>query len=81
MVDRVEVDAEYSSPGLAVGATITPIRRQNLERVTDVRSTFIEHPWHFYFMRGHSLVELAKNDSSTADIIVHSMYIYVLLHS
>ena len=38
VVDRVEVDVEYSSPGLAVDATITstassssssPVRRQN----------------------------------------------------
>ena len=29
-------------------------------------------PWHFYFMRGHSLVELTERDDSAADIIVHS---------
>ena len=34
-------------------------------------------PWHFYFMRGHSLVELNEHDDSTADIIVHSMYTYM----
>ena len=28
-----------------------------------------------------SLVELAEHDNSAADIMVHSMYIYVLLHS
>ena len=38
-------------------------------------------PWHFYFMRGHLLVELTEHDNSTADIIVQSLYIYVLLHS
>ena len=40
-------------------------------------------PWHFYFMREHSLVELTEHDDSAANIIVHSMYvyIYVLLHS
>ena len=39
-------------------------------------------PWHFCFMRGHSLVELTEHDDSAADIILHSMlYIYVLLHS
>ena len=42
-------------------------------------------PWHFYFMRGHSLVDLTEHDNSAADIMVHSMYIpgtvYVLLHS
>ena len=38
--------------------------------------------WHFYFVRGHSLVKLTEHDnSSAADIIVHSMYIHVLLHS
>ena len=30
-------------------------------------------PWHFYFMRGHSLVELTEHDDSAADIILHSM--------
>ena len=29
--------------------------------------------WPFYFMRGHSLVELTKHDESAADIILHSM--------
>ena len=33
------------------------------------------------FIRGHSLVELMEHDNSAADIMVHSMYIYVLLHS
>ena len=32
-------------------------------------------------MRGHSLVELTKHDNRAADIMVHSMYIYILLHS
>ena len=33
-------------------------------------------------MSGHPLVELTEHDNSTtADIMVHSMYIYVLLHS
>ena len=30
-------------------------------------------PRHFYFMRGHSLVELTELDDSAADIILHSM--------
>ena len=30
-------------------------------------------PWHFYFMRGHSFVELAEHDDSAADIILHSI--------
>ena len=37
-------------------------------------------PWHFYFMGGHSLVELAEHDNGAADIMADSMYIYVLLH-
>ena len=36
-------------------------------------------PGHFYFVRGHSLVELTEQDSSAADIMVHSVYMYVLL--
>ena len=32
-------------------------------------------------MRGYSLVELTEHDGIAADIIVHSMYIDVLLHS
>ena len=32
-------------------------------------------PWHFYFMREHSLVELTEHGDSAANIIVHSMYI------
>ena len=27
-------------------------------------------PWHFYFIRGHSLVELTEQDDSAADIMV-----------
>ena len=30
-------------------------------------------PWHFYFMRGNSLVELTEHDDSAADIILLSM--------
>ena len=30
-------------------------------------------PWHFYFMGGHSLVELMEHEDSAADIISHSM--------
>ena len=33
-------------------------------------------PWHFFFMREHSLVELTEHDDSAANIIVHSMYTY-----
>ena len=29
-------------------------------------------PWHFYFMRGHSLVELTEHDDSAADIILNN---------
>ena len=35
--------------------------------------------WHFYFMREHSLVEMTEHDDSTANIILHSMYIYLSL--
>ena len=38
-------------------------------------------PLALYFMRGHSLVELTEHDDSVADVIVHSTYIDVLLHS
>ena len=38
----------------------------------------LQNPSHFYFMRGHSLVELTEHDNSVADIMVHNMYIYVL---
>ena len=31
-------------------------------------------PWHFFFMREHSLVELTEHVDSAANIIVHSMY-------
>ena len=37
-------------------------------------------PWHFYFMRGHSLVELTEHDDSAADIILHSMQSYTYMH-
>ena len=30
-------------------------------------------PWHFYFMRRHSLVKLTKHVDSAADIILRSM--------
>ena len=41
-------------------------------------------PWHFYFMRGHSLVELTEHDDSAANIIdyrIWYVYVYVLLYS
>ena len=42
-------------------------------------------PWHFYFMREHSLVELTEHDDSAANIIVYinSMYtcMYCCIHS
>ena len=37
-------------------------------------------PWHFYFMREHSLVELTEHDDSAANIIVHSVYPYSRLN-
>ena len=30
-------------------------------------------PWHFYFMRGHSLVELTEHDDNAAHILLHIM--------
>ena len=42
---------------------------------------FQAFPWHFYSMRGHSLVELTEHGDSAVDIIVHSMFIDVPLHS
>ena len=36
---------------------------------------------HFYFVRGHSLIELTEHTSSAADIMVHIVYIYVPLRS
>ena len=33
-------------------------------------------PWHFNFVRGHSLVELTEHDNSADDIMVHSICIY-----
>ena len=38
-----------------------------------IRCIFQIFPWHFYFMRGHSLVELTEHDDNAADIILHSM--------
>ena len=40
-------------------------------------------PWHFCFMREHSLVELTEHDDSAANIIVHSTYtcMYCCIHS
>ena len=37
-------------------------------------------PWHFYFIREYSLVELTEHDDSTANIIVHSSK-YCCIHS
>ena len=34
-------------------------------------------PWHFCFMREHSLVELTEHDGSAANIMVNSMYTYM----
>ena len=38
-------------------------------------------PWHFCFMREHSLVELTEHDDSAANIMVHSMLLLLLLLS
>ena len=44
-----------------------------ISQVFKERSISQVFPWHFYFMRGHSLVELTEHDDSAADIILHSM--------
>ena len=49
---------------------------KKMKFLTKLRAGFIViqvFPWHFYFMRGHSLVELTERDDSAADIILHSM--------
>ena len=38
-----------------------------------IHCIFQVFPWHFCFMREHSLVELTEHDDSAANIIVHSM--------
>ena len=45
-------------------------------------SYFQVFPWHFYFyfMRGHSLVELTEHDDSAADIILHNILSYTYMH-
>ena len=42
-----------------------------------IHCIFQVFPWHFYFMREHSLVNLTELDDSAANIIVHSMYTYM----
>ena len=37
-------------------------------------------PWHFYFMRGHSLVELTEHDDSAAHIILHIIVVCRAIH-
>ena len=63
-----------------------PVRKKKMKFLTKggIHCTSQVFPWHFYFMREHSLVELTEHDDSAANIIVHSMYctvyLYVLLH-
>ena len=51
-----------------------PVRKKD-EILDQERDSLYFHvfPWHFYFMRGHSLVELTEHDDSAADIILRSM--------
>ena len=48
-----------------------------------IHSIFQVFPWHFCFMREHSLVEVTEHDDSAANIMVHSMYkyMYCCIHS
>ena len=55
-------------------------KKKNLDERRD-SMYFQVFPSHFYFVRGPSLVELTEHDNSPADNMVHSMYIYILLHS
>ena len=38
-----------------------------------IHCIFQVFPWHFCFMREHSLVELTEHDDSAANIMVHIM--------
>ena len=51
-----------------------PVRKKD-EILDEGRDSmyFQVFPWHFYFMRGHSLVELTEHDDNAADIILRSM--------
>ena len=55
-----------------------PVRKKDviLDKGRDLLY-FHVFPWRFYFMRGHSLVELTEHDDSAANIIVYSMYTYM----
>ena len=52
-----------------------PVRKKDeiLDLGRDSLLFFQVFPWHFYFMREYSLVELTEHDDSAADIILHSM--------
>ena len=51
-----------------------PVRKKDeiLDQGRDSLYFFQVFPWHFYFMRGHSLIELTERDDSAADIILHT---------
>ena len=52
-----------------------PVRKKETEGgIICISQVF---PWHFYFMREHSLVELTEHGDNAANIIVHSMYTYM----
>ena len=67
-----------------ITSSVVPVRKK-YEFLDYARDSlyFQVLPEHFHFMRGHSLVELTEydNNSSVADIMAHSVYISVLLHS
>ena len=51
-------------------------KKKNLDEGRD--SLFFQvFPGHLYFMRGHSLVELAEHDNRAVDTMVHSVCVCV----
>ena len=50
-----------------------PVRKKKCKGGTHCISRSFIVRWHFYFVSGHSLVELTELDDSAADTIFHSM--------
>ena len=50
-----------------------PVRKkcEILDYKSGIRCISRVFPWHFYFMRGQSSVELTEHDDSATDIILH----------
>ena len=50
-----------------------PVRKKDeiLDYKSGIHCISQVFPWHFYFMRGHSLVELTEHDDSAAEIILN----------